>query len=154
MREYFESAWRAYRRLRPRAPPRPPAGLFARFARLRPLVESGWEMPVLIHALRAGASRASLLRDWRPDAWLADLAAPREAVGAAPDRGRDEGIAHGETGWPASPPLSPGRIARATARRRETTGASSCSRSRGSRGPCRRGSPIDSDARAPYDPAP
>src|SRR2546427_458393 len=85
MREYFESAWRAYRRLRPGAPPRPPAGLFARFARLRPLVESGWEMPVLIHALRAGASRASLLRDWRPDAWLADLTGTREAVGAALD---------------------------------------------------------------------
>ena len=102
MREYFESAWRAYRRLRPGAPPRPPAGLFARFARLRPLVESGWEMPVLIHALRAGASRASLLRDWRPDAWLADLAATREAVGAALDRVRDEWIGHDETGRLAS----------------------------------------------------
>src|SRR2546426_12664843 len=93
MREYFESAWRAYRRLRPGTPPRPPAGLFARFARLRPLVESGWEMPVLIHALRAGACRASLLRDWRPDRWLADLAATREAGGAAPDRVREDGIA-------------------------------------------------------------
>src|SRR3989442_1580119 len=110
MREYFESAWRAYRRLRPGAPPRPPAGLFARFARLRPLVESGWEMPVLIHALRAGASRASLLRDWRPDAWLADLAATREAVGAALDRVRDEWIAHDETGWLASHAFYPGVI--------------------------------------------
>src|SRR2546425_343115 len=112
MREYFESAWRAYRRLRPGAPPRPPAGLFARFARLRPLVESGWEMPVLIHALRAGASRASRLRDWRPDAWLADLAATREAVGAALDRVRDEWIAHDETGWLASPAFYPGVIER------------------------------------------
>jgi len=112
MREYFESAWRAYRRLRPRAPPRPPAGLFARFARLRPLVESGWEMPVLIHALRAGASRASRLRDWRPDAWLADLAATREAVGAALDRVRDEWIAHDETGWLASHAFYPGVIER------------------------------------------
>src|SRR2546428_9303347 len=103
MREYFESAWRAYRRLRPGAPPRPPAGLFARFARLRPLVESGWEMPVLIHALRAGASRASLLRDWRPDAWLADLPATRQAVGAPLDRVRDEWIAHHETGLHSKP---------------------------------------------------
>src|SRR2546425_9574678 len=100
------------RRLRPGAPPRPPAGLFARFARLRPLVESGWEMPVLIHALRAGASRASLLRDWRPDAWLADLAATREAVGAALDRVRDEWIAHDETGWLASHAFYPGRLER------------------------------------------
>ena len=112
MREYFESAWRAYRRLRPRAPPRPPAGLFARFARLRPLVESGWEMPVLIHALRAGASRASLLRDWRPDAWLADLAATREAVGAALDRVRDAWIAEDVAGWLASHRFYPGVIER------------------------------------------
>ncbi len=53
MREYFESAWHAYRRLRPAVPPEPPPGLFERFARLRPLVETGWEMPVLMHALLA-----------------------------------------------------------------------------------------------------
>src|SRR2546428_7502661 len=69
-------------------------------------------MPVLIHALRAGASRASLLRDWRPDAWLADLAATREAVGAALDRVRDEWIAHDETGWLCSHDFYPGRIRR------------------------------------------
>src|SRR5438093_7574652 len=51
MREYFEAAWRAYRRLRPAVPPEPPTDLFERFARLRPLVETGWEMPVLVHAL-------------------------------------------------------------------------------------------------------
>src|SRR5256885_10653981 len=102
MREYFESAWRAYRRLRPGAPPRPPAGLFARFARLRPLVESGWEMPVLIPALRPGASRATLLRDWRPQAWLPDLASTRAAAGAAVGRLPDEWYVHDRTVLPAS----------------------------------------------------
>ena len=34
MREYFEAAWRAYRRLRPAVPPEPPTDLFERFARL------------------------------------------------------------------------------------------------------------------------
>src|SRR5207245_11197417 len=86
MREYFESAWHAYRRLRPAVPPEPPPGLFERFARLRPLVETGWEMPVLMHALLARASEAELSREWRPDTWLADLGASREAVGAEPDR--------------------------------------------------------------------
>ena len=43
MQEYFESAWGAYRRLRPAASSRPPAGLFEQFARLRPIVETGWE---------------------------------------------------------------------------------------------------------------
>src|SRR5207237_10363915 len=98
MREYVESAWRAYRRLRPSAPPAPPRGLVERFAPLRPLVESGWEMPVLIHALLAGASPASLARDWRPDAWLADLGGTREAVAAELDRVRDEWIGEDETG--------------------------------------------------------
>ena len=99
IREYFESAWRTYRRLRPGTPPAPPRGLVERFARLRPLVESGWEMPVLIHALRAGASPASLARDWRPDAWLTDLGGAREPVAAELDRVRDEWIARDEAGW-------------------------------------------------------
>ena len=112
MREYFESAWRAYRRLRPSARPAPPLGLFERFRRLRPLVESGWEMPVLIHALLTGASAASLARDWRPDAWLADLGGAREAVGAALDCVRDEWIARDEPGWLASHEFYPGVIER------------------------------------------
>ena len=99
MREYFESAWRAYRRLRPAVPDEPPTGLFERFARLRPLVETGWEMVVLVHALLARASEAELSREWRPDAWLADLGGSREAVGAGLDRVRDEWIARDETGW-------------------------------------------------------
>src|SRR5438034_7081345 len=42
----------------------------------------------LIHALRAGASPASLARDWRPDAWLTDLGGAREPVAAELDRDR------------------------------------------------------------------
>ena len=55
IREYFESAWRTYRRLRPGTPPAPPRGLVERFARLRPLVESGWV------AVRAGEDRRERL---------------------------------------------------------------------------------------------
>jgi len=112
MREYFESAWHAYRRLRPAVPPEPPPGLFERFARLRPLVETGWEMPVLMHALLARASEAELSREWRPDTWLADLGASREAVGAELDRVRDEWIGEDETGWLASHGFYPGVIER------------------------------------------
>src|SRR2546425_9900189 len=112
MREYFESAWRAYRRLRPAVPPEPPPGLFERFARLRPLVETGWEMPVLVHALLARASEAELSREWRPDAWLADLGASREAVGAELDRRRDGWIARDEAGLLGSPRFYPGGVER------------------------------------------
>jgi phosphoglycolate phosphatase-like HAD superfamily hydrolase len=112
MREYFEAAWRAYRRLRPAVPPEPPADLFARFARLRPLVETGWEMPVLVHALLAGGAPTALLRDWRPEAWLADLGSVSEAVGGELDRARDEWIARDEAGWLASHRFYPGVIER------------------------------------------
>jgi phosphoglycolate phosphatase-like HAD superfamily hydrolase len=112
MREYFESAWRACRRLRPDAPLAPPSGLFEGFARLRPLVETGWEMTAVVHALRAGAAPAALEKDWRPDAWLADLGATREAATAALDRVRDEWIAADEHGWLESHRFYPGVIER------------------------------------------
>jgi phosphoglycolate phosphatase-like HAD superfamily hydrolase len=110
MREYFESAWRAYRRLRPG--PAPPTELFERFARLRPLVESGWEMPALVHALLAGASDEALLAAWRPETWLADLGVAREALAAELDRVRDAWIAADEAGWLASHRFYPGVIER------------------------------------------
>ncbi|MGH7275751.1 MAG: HAD family hydrolase [Candidatus Rokuibacteriota bacterium] len=112
MREYFEAAWRAYRRLRPSVEPTPPAGLFERFARLRPVVESGWEMPLLLHALLHGAAEGALLADWRPEAWLADAGLAREAAGTELDRVRDEWIARDEAGWLASHRFYPGAIER------------------------------------------
>lgn len=99
MREYFETSWRAYRRLRPSAPAEPPPGLFDAFARLRPVVESGFEMPLLIHAVLAGADEAELLGDWRPGAWLVRMGVAREAITAEIDRVRDEWIAADETDW-------------------------------------------------------
>jgi len=112
MHEYFESAWRAYRRLRPSSPHEPPAGLFERFARLRPVVETGWEMPTLLHAVLRGAGEGEILAGWRPDAWLADLGATREAVAAELDRARDEWIARDESGWLAAHRFYPGVIER------------------------------------------
>jgi phosphoglycolate phosphatase-like HAD superfamily hydrolase len=95
MHEYFESAWRAYRRLRPSAPPEPPAGVFERFARLRPVIETGWEMPTLLHAVLGGAVESEIFAGWRPDAWLADLGATRD-----------------ESGWLAAHRFYPGVIER------------------------------------------
>jgi phosphoglycolate phosphatase-like HAD superfamily hydrolase len=112
MREYFESSWRAYRGLRPAVAAVPPAGLFERFARLRPLVESGWEMPALVHALLAGASDQTLCAAWRPETWLADLGVTREAVAAELDRVRDAWIADDERGWLDSHGFYPGVIER------------------------------------------
>jgi phosphoglycolate phosphatase-like HAD superfamily hydrolase len=65
LREYFQTAWRAHCQLwMPTSMEQPPAGLAEAFYRLRPVVETGWEMPVVIHALRSGFSEAEILRDW------------------------------------------------------------------------------------------
>jgi len=90
MREYFVSAWRAWRRLQPSVAPHPPRGLFERFARARPVVETGWEMPLVIMALLAGAPEGDILEPWRPEALLAELGQPRDEVAAVLDRVRDE----------------------------------------------------------------
>ncbi|MEK7386311.1 MAG: HAD family hydrolase, partial [candidate division NC10 bacterium] len=112
MREYFETAWRAYRRLRPSVAPEPPRGLFDSFAWLRPLVESGWEMPLVIHAVLAGADESELLSGWRPEAWLSEVGIAREAVAVTLDSVRDEWIAADEAGWLDHHRFYPGVIER------------------------------------------
>jgi hypothetical protein len=54
--EYFETAWRAYVETwpPPALTPGRPDNVAAQFSTLRPLIESGWEMPLLLHALLAG----------------------------------------------------------------------------------------------------
>ncbi|WP_413176119.1 HAD family hydrolase [Anabaena azotica] len=63
--EYFEVAWRTYCQiwLSP-AIDTPPDDLALRFYRLRPVIETGWEMPVLIKALIDGFSDEKILQDW------------------------------------------------------------------------------------------
>jgi hypothetical protein len=59
--EYFETARRAYAAAWPGAHVERTAAVAGRFAAARPLVESGWEMPVLLHALVTGVPDASLV---------------------------------------------------------------------------------------------
>jgi phosphoglycolate phosphatase-like HAD superfamily hydrolase len=102
--EYFESAWQAY----VAAWPAPltttrPSQIAERFGALRPLIESGWEMPLLVHALLAGVNDRALSS--RP-AWLE--AAPglltsagvtAETLGRALNRVRDEWFARDPADW-------------------------------------------------------
>lgn len=62
--EYFATAWRAYGEIfGPPEGPTPPQ-LADRFYPLRPVVESGWEMPLLIHGLQRGLADQDLLDHW------------------------------------------------------------------------------------------
>ncbi|AOY80887.1 HAD hydrolase-like protein [Moorena producens JHB] len=62
--EYFQTAWRTYCQIWKPASQTPPENLAASFYRLRPVIETGWEMPVLIHALILGISEDKILQDW------------------------------------------------------------------------------------------
>jgi phosphoglycolate phosphatase-like HAD superfamily hydrolase len=102
--EYFETAWQAY----VAAWPTPltqtrPAAVAERFAALRPLIESGWEMPLLIHALLAGVDPAALAdrHGWRAAApgLLQAAGVSRETLGRALNGVRDESFARDAAGW-------------------------------------------------------
>lgn len=105
--EYFETAWQAYVAAwpKPALTSRRPDAIAARFSELRPLIESGWEMPLLVHALLAGVGEEAL-KDRA--AWLqaapgllkaADVSA--EALGRALNKVRDDWFARDAASWVA-----------------------------------------------------
>ncbi|MDZ8024935.1 MAG: HAD family hydrolase [Nostoc sp. SerVER01] len=99
--EYFEVAWRTYSEIWSSANDTPPDDLALRFYRLRPVIETGWEMPVLIKALMNGISDEKILHEWvtiTPQILLDDKLQARE-IGAKLDNLRDEWIATDLDGW-------------------------------------------------------
>jgi phosphoglycolate phosphatase-like HAD superfamily hydrolase len=62
--EYFEVAWRTYCQIWSPTNNTPPDDLALRFYRLRPVIETGWEMPVLIKALIEGLSDDQIFQSW------------------------------------------------------------------------------------------
>ncbi len=63
--EYFQTAWRAYCQVWSPSQTAPPEDLAESFYRLRPVVETGWEMPVVLRSRLLGYSEAEILNDWR-----------------------------------------------------------------------------------------
>ncbi len=104
MREYFETSRRTCLRVWPDGPA-VPAGLLPRFGALRPVIESGWEMPVLLRALALGMADERLARDWiaARTQVLAGDGSPREALiatlRATVDDVRREWITQDPLGW-------------------------------------------------------
>jgi phosphoglycolate phosphatase-like HAD superfamily hydrolase len=115
--EYFETAWQAY----VAAWPQPltttrPAAIADRFGALRPLIESGWEMPLMVHALLAGVDGGALesRRGWleAAPALMKTAGVTAEALGRALNRVRDEWFARDAAGWLAHHRFYPGVPAR------------------------------------------
>lgn len=112
--EYFQTAWKAYCQLFQISSEQPPVGLDQDFYALRPVVETGWEMPVLIHAVQSGYSREAIFQDWPPLAQqlLAEAHLDRQAAAAAIDGMRDRWIKADLEGWLGLHRFYPGVIER------------------------------------------
>ena len=107
LREYFEASRRAHARVWPRAP-MPGEERFPAFSALRPVILSGWEMPVLLRAIVAGGSHAEILAGWERVREEMTAAEPPPAgalisrLGRALDEARREWIAAYPAGWAAA----------------------------------------------------
>lgn len=99
--EYFETAWRTYCQIWQPSPPTPSADLAASFYRLRPVIETGWEMPVLIRALVLGITEVRILQDWAAIAQqlLKEANLTSADIGRKLDQLRDEWIANDLASW-------------------------------------------------------
>lgn len=112
--EYFQTAWKAYCRIWNPRPQTAPPGLDQRFYRLRPVVETGWEMPVLLRSLLLGSTDEEILADWqaiahqRVDVEELDPADLARAV----DGVRDEWIEDDPDGWLSQHRFYPGVVER------------------------------------------
>ncbi|MDZ8055583.1 MAG: HAD family hydrolase [Aulosira sp. ZfuVER01] len=110
--EYFEVAWRTYCQLWSPANNTPTDNLASRFYRLRPVIETGWEMPVLIKALVDGISDEKILHEWvtiAPQILLDHKLQARE-IAANLDNLRDKWIATDLDGWLSLHRFYPGVI--------------------------------------------
>lgn len=99
--EYFQTAWRAYGQLFQTESPIPPPGLAEKFYPLRPVIETGWEMPMLLRALILGKTHDEIVAGW-PDLALpfldqAQLSQSQSAK--ALDSERDAWIASDLDSW-------------------------------------------------------
>jgi hypothetical protein len=104
LREYFETSRRICARVWPADEP-PAESAFVTFCALRPVILSGWEMPVLLRAIVRGVPRAEILGGWeRVCARLVATGSPSgdaliTRLGHALDEVRREWIAADEAGW-------------------------------------------------------
>jgi phosphoglycolate phosphatase-like HAD superfamily hydrolase len=62
--EYFQTSKRTYQKIWQSDNPIKINSLAANFYRLRPVIETGWEMPILLRALALGIEEKHILQDW------------------------------------------------------------------------------------------
>lgn len=110
--EYFETSWKAYCQVFEPAETTPPPGLAEQFYPLRPVIETGWEMPMVLHALLTGIAADDILQNWRQivPTLLAKAGLTAEQVMTAVDGTRDRWIQADLDGWLALHRTYPGTL--------------------------------------------
>ncbi len=114
-REGCRSAWQVCQGLVKLDGDLPPPDLVEAFVRLRPVLESGWEFPVLVLAVLDGVPEATLFRSFQTDCVpriLEKYRVTRQELAARFDAVRDRAIARSLDGWLADQGLYPGMAER------------------------------------------
>jgi phosphoglycolate phosphatase-like HAD superfamily hydrolase len=114
MLEYFQTSWRTYCQIWKPENQTPPDDLAPSFYRLRPVVEVGWEMPVLLRALLLGNLEEKILQDWPTVAQAVISSENLDAadIGKKLDAIRDEWIKTDLDSWLSLHRFYPGVIER------------------------------------------
>jgi len=112
--EYFQTTWRAYVQIWHPTNKTVPDHLASPFYRLRPVIETGWEMPVLLHALIQGVPEAEILAQWSAlvQRYQAEYQLDAKQVAQQVDGVRDAWIAEDLEYWLAQHRFYPGVIDR------------------------------------------
>jgi phosphoglycolate phosphatase-like HAD superfamily hydrolase len=112
--EYFQSSWLVYSQMWSVPTVPAPPELFPAFSRLRPLIEHGWEMPLLVWALQQNIPEEQLINDWTNLALkiLADHQLSSKDVVRVLDAVRDRSIEQDLSAWLKLQSCYPGTIAK------------------------------------------
>lgn len=114
LKEYFETAWHTYCQIWQLADTTPPENLAPIFYRLRPVIETGWEMPVLIRALLQGRGEEEILQQWQAIAQeiITVEGRDRKEIADKLDKNRDNWISTNLDEWLSLHEFYPGVIER------------------------------------------
>jgi len=116
--EYFQTAWQAYCQLFKPEDKTPPKGLAEKFYPLRPVIETGWEMPVLVRVLVQKGDQpgidTQIIEQWPEMAlpYLAEANLTKAESVQALDGVRDLAIQNDLQSWLALHRFYPGMIDR------------------------------------------
>lgn len=99
LKEYFQTSLQVYSQIWPGSSQE--REWEGSFGRLRPVVETGWEMPLVLRAMAQGISETDILQNWPQirDRVMAQAQLERTELGQQVDSFRDRWIAEDLSSW-------------------------------------------------------